>query len=141
MKKELIKAIAYIIPFVLVSTIQAAEYSHTARTTLCLMTRKAHGQCISTHSGGVAKSINYTCKLKRDNATKASEIKTFNNLESSSKFDATLHTSLNGSSLVWYCTYNTSRYKNFLGANIANQGSTAQDCVLYRKSGGGFREP
>lgn len=141
MKQELIKAIAYIVPFMLVSTIQAAEFSHTARTTLCQLTRQAHGQCISTHSGGVAKSINFNCKLKKDGVTKASEIKTFTSLEGSSRFTATLHTSLTGSSFGWYCTHNTSRYQNLFGVNIANQGDTAQDCTPYSRSRGGYKEP
>lgn len=130
------KASVIVTAFGLITSVEAAEFSHTAKTTFCSITAKAHGTCISSHSGGGASSINIDCRLTKGAQTKDIVKSTIANLESSSKFVSELHTALYSN--VWYCTYNTSRYRNVFGVTVINQGNTAQFCQ-YQSGGGELR--
>lgn len=133
MKGPARKASVIVTAFGLIASVQAAEFSHTARTTFCSITSTAHGTCISSHSGGGASSINIDCRLTKGAQTKDIVKSTIANLESNSKFVSELHTALYSN--AWYCTYNTSRFRNVFGVAIINQGNSAQFCKY--QSGGG----
>jgi len=111
----------------------AYEADHAALTTFCPLTSRAHGLCVSKHTGGTAKRIVLECVLIGGYKVTAifSDIQV--GLADNTHFNMPIHGSLYNSAT--YCTKNLSRYQHNNGKDLNPQGGTAMHCKYYQGEG------